>query len=172
MVIFACLADHGYGHYRQAFSVSRQRFLRTKVSSPATRLSHDKRLIVSPILCFPFANRNFRQVKHLRMWIYECRDPSSQAFNLGLAAVVLFDPGTRLQPIYWGGSAFSLDLNKSWIRLLLTDNLLLLPSSCHGNLACSYDNLLKRMDYVGYCIRTADLGNVSKLKIKKKLWNR
>ncbi|KAL0321161.1 UNVERIFIED_CONTAM: hypothetical protein Sradi_5377600 [Sesamum radiatum] len=29
------------------------------------------------------------KVKHLRMWIYECRDPSNQAFNLGLAAVVL-----------------------------------------------------------------------------------
>ncbi|KAI3466604.1 hypothetical protein Pfo_023267 [Paulownia fortunei] len=28
------------------------------------------------------------KVNHLRAWIYQCRDPSSQAFNLGLAAVV------------------------------------------------------------------------------------
>ncbi|KAF9588280.1 hypothetical protein IFM89_008697 [Coptis chinensis] len=29
------------------------------------------------------------QVKHLRLWIFECRDPSQQAFNLGLAAAFL-----------------------------------------------------------------------------------
>lgn len=29
------------------------------------------------------------KVKHLRMWIFECRDPSFQAFKLGLAAAVL-----------------------------------------------------------------------------------
>ncbi|KAJ8761560.1 hypothetical protein K2173_004336 [Erythroxylum novogranatense] len=29
------------------------------------------------------------KVKHLRMWIFECRDPSQQAFKLGLAAAVL-----------------------------------------------------------------------------------
>ncbi|KZV55187.1 hypothetical protein F511_12774 [Dorcoceras hygrometricum] len=29
------------------------------------------------------------KVKHLRVWILECRDPSHQAFKLGLAAVVL-----------------------------------------------------------------------------------
>ncbi|KAL2495277.1 hypothetical protein Fot_39076 [Forsythia ovata] len=29
------------------------------------------------------------KVKHLRMWIFECRDPSYVAFKLGLAAVVL-----------------------------------------------------------------------------------
>lgn len=29
------------------------------------------------------------QVKHLRVWIFECRDPSYQAFKLGLAAAVL-----------------------------------------------------------------------------------
>ncbi|KDP20824.1 hypothetical protein JCGZ_21295 [Jatropha curcas] len=29
------------------------------------------------------------KVKHLRMWIFECRDPSYQAFKLGLAAAVL-----------------------------------------------------------------------------------
>ena len=30
-----------------------------------------------------------KQVKHLRMWILECRDPSFKAFKLGLAAAVL-----------------------------------------------------------------------------------
>ncbi|XP_022724878.1 uncharacterized protein LOC111281396 [Durio zibethinus] len=30
-----------------------------------------------------------KQVKHLRVWIFECRDPSFQAFKLGLAAAVL-----------------------------------------------------------------------------------
>ncbi|XP_073128979.1 protein DESIGUAL 2-like [Henckelia pumila] len=29
------------------------------------------------------------KVKHLRVWIFECRDPSYQAFKLGLAAIVL-----------------------------------------------------------------------------------
>lgn len=29
------------------------------------------------------------QVKHLKMWIFECRDPSYQAFKLGLAAAIL-----------------------------------------------------------------------------------
>ncbi|KAG6754722.1 hypothetical protein POTOM_040516 [Populus tomentosa] len=29
------------------------------------------------------------KVKHLKMWIFECRDPSHQAFKLGLAAVIL-----------------------------------------------------------------------------------
>ncbi|KAI3456390.1 hypothetical protein Pfo_013053 [Paulownia fortunei] len=29
------------------------------------------------------------KVQHLRVWIFECRDPSYQAFKLGLAAVVL-----------------------------------------------------------------------------------
>ncbi|KAK8992256.1 hypothetical protein V6N11_048344 [Hibiscus sabdariffa] len=29
------------------------------------------------------------KVKHLRMWIFECRDPSLQAYKLGLAASVL-----------------------------------------------------------------------------------
>ncbi|KAJ6333680.1 hypothetical protein OIU77_009536 [Salix suchowensis] len=29
------------------------------------------------------------KVKHLKMWVFECRDPSSQAFKLGLAAVIL-----------------------------------------------------------------------------------
>ncbi|KAL3630399.1 Protein DESIGUAL 2 [Castilleja foliolosa] len=29
------------------------------------------------------------KVQQLRMWIFECRDPSNQAFNLGLAAVTL-----------------------------------------------------------------------------------
>ena len=30
-----------------------------------------------------------KQVKHLRMWIFECRDPSFKALKLGLAATVL-----------------------------------------------------------------------------------
>ncbi|KAF3451628.1 hypothetical protein FNV43_RR07723 [Rhamnella rubrinervis] len=29
------------------------------------------------------------KVKHLRMWIFDCRDPSYQAFKLGLAAAIL-----------------------------------------------------------------------------------
>uniref|UniRef100_A0A2N9FKK2 Uncharacterized protein n=1 Tax=Fagus sylvatica TaxID=28930 RepID=A0A2N9FKK2_FAGSY len=29
------------------------------------------------------------KVKHLKMWIFECRDPSYQAFKLGLAAAIL-----------------------------------------------------------------------------------
>ncbi|KAL5579171.1 hypothetical protein UlMin_011613 [Ulmus minor] len=29
------------------------------------------------------------KVKHMRMWIFECRDPSYQAFKLGLAAAIL-----------------------------------------------------------------------------------
>lgn len=29
------------------------------------------------------------KVKHLRVWIFECRDPSYQAFKLGFAAAVL-----------------------------------------------------------------------------------
>ncbi|EEF43962.1 protein DESIGUAL 3 [Ricinus communis] len=29
------------------------------------------------------------KVKHLKMWIFECRDPSYQAFKLGLAAAVI-----------------------------------------------------------------------------------
>ncbi|KAJ7948206.1 Transmembrane protein, putative (DUF1218) [Quillaja saponaria] len=29
------------------------------------------------------------KVKHLRLWIFECRDPSHQAFKLGLAAAAL-----------------------------------------------------------------------------------
>lgn len=29
------------------------------------------------------------QVKHLKMWIFECRDPSHTAFNYGLAACIL-----------------------------------------------------------------------------------
>ncbi|XP_073309341.1 protein DESIGUAL 2-like [Primulina huaijiensis] len=29
------------------------------------------------------------KVKHSRVWIFECRDPSYQAFKLGLAAIVL-----------------------------------------------------------------------------------
>lgn len=30
-----------------------------------------------------------QQVKHLRLWIFECRDPSYKAFQLGLTAAVL-----------------------------------------------------------------------------------
>ncbi|OIV99218.1 hypothetical protein TanjilG_06523 [Lupinus angustifolius] len=30
------------------------------------------------------------KVKHLRLWIFECREPSHQAFMLGLGATVLF----------------------------------------------------------------------------------
>lgn len=30
-----------------------------------------------------------KQVKHLRKWIFDCRDPSSQAFKLGLAASII-----------------------------------------------------------------------------------
>ncbi|XP_062086789.1 protein DESIGUAL 2 [Humulus lupulus] len=29
------------------------------------------------------------KVKHLRMWIFECRDPSYEAYKLGIAAVLL-----------------------------------------------------------------------------------
>ncbi|KAF5193815.1 putative transmembrane protein [Thalictrum thalictroides] len=29
------------------------------------------------------------KVKHLKLWIFECRDPSRQAFNLGLSAAFL-----------------------------------------------------------------------------------
>ncbi|XP_021894594.1 uncharacterized protein LOC110812197 [Carica papaya] len=29
------------------------------------------------------------KVKHLKMWIFECRDPNYQAYKLGLAAVIL-----------------------------------------------------------------------------------
>ncbi|KAL1821709.1 hypothetical protein DCAR_0418140 [Daucus carota subsp. sativus] len=29
------------------------------------------------------------QVKHLRLWIFECKEPSHEAFNLGFAAAVL-----------------------------------------------------------------------------------
>ncbi|XVE87869.1 hypothetical protein DITRI_Ditri19aG0023000 [Diplodiscus trichospermus] len=29
------------------------------------------------------------KVKHLRMWIFECRDPSFEAYKLGLAATIL-----------------------------------------------------------------------------------
>lgn len=29
------------------------------------------------------------QVNHLKVWIFECRDPSYQAFKLGLAATIL-----------------------------------------------------------------------------------
>lgn len=31
----------------------------------------------------------FGQVKHLKVWVFECRDPSYQAFKLGVAACVL-----------------------------------------------------------------------------------
>lgn len=31
----------------------------------------------------------FFQVKHLRLWIFECRDPSYKAFKLGMAATLL-----------------------------------------------------------------------------------
>lgn len=31
----------------------------------------------------------YSQVKHLRLWIFECRDPSHDAFKLGLAAAGL-----------------------------------------------------------------------------------
>lgn len=31
----------------------------------------------------------FKQVKHLRLFIFECKEPSSQAFKLGFAAAVL-----------------------------------------------------------------------------------
>lgn len=34
-------------------------------------------------------NSSHLQVNHLRAWIFECRDPSYQAFKLGMAAVVL-----------------------------------------------------------------------------------
>ena len=30
-----------------------------------------------------------KQVKHLRLWIFECRDPSRKAFMMGLAAAIL-----------------------------------------------------------------------------------
>ena len=30
-----------------------------------------------------------KQVKHLRMWIFDCKDPSYQAYKLGMAAAVL-----------------------------------------------------------------------------------
>lgn len=30
-----------------------------------------------------------KQVKHLRLWIFECRDPSHKAFMLGLGAAIL-----------------------------------------------------------------------------------
>lgn len=45
------------------------------------RYSFDK-----PCLIFV---KHLEQVKHLRMWIFECRDPSAQAFKLGLAAAIL-----------------------------------------------------------------------------------
>jgi len=40
-------------------------------------------LISSPLLF------SAKQVKHLRLWIFECREPGHQAFMLGLGAAVL-----------------------------------------------------------------------------------
>ncbi|KAE8698478.1 hypothetical protein F3Y22_tig00110597pilonHSYRG00281 [Hibiscus syriacus] len=34
-------------------------------------------------------SRGFLQVKHLRLWIFECRDPSRDAFKLALGAAAL-----------------------------------------------------------------------------------
>jgi len=42
------------------------------------------------------------QVKHLKMWVFECRDPSYQAFKLGLAAI-LFLPLAHIIANLLGG---------------------------------------------------------------------
>ncbi|KAJ9189125.1 hypothetical protein P3X46_000456 [Hevea brasiliensis] len=34
------------------------------------------------------------KVKHLKMWIFECRDPTYQAFKLGLSAAILMALGS------------------------------------------------------------------------------
>ncbi|KAG6778647.1 hypothetical protein POTOM_014985 [Populus tomentosa] len=42
------------------------------------------------------------KVKHLKMWVFECRDPSYQAFKLGLAAI-LFLPLAHIIANLLGG---------------------------------------------------------------------
>ncbi|XP_059661285.1 protein DESIGUAL 2-like [Cornus florida] len=42
------------------------------------------------------------KVKHLRLWIFECRDPSFQAFKLGLAAAVLLALAHAIANLFGG----------------------------------------------------------------------
>lgn len=42
------------------------------------------------------------KVKHLRMWIFECRDPSYEAFKLGLAAAILLLAAHAISNLFGG----------------------------------------------------------------------
>ncbi|XP_050371780.1 protein DESIGUAL 2 [Argentina anserina] len=81
------------------------------------------------------------KVKHLKVWIFECRDPSYQAFKLGLAAAVLLALAHTIGNLLggciclWSKPDFNnatankklafLSLILSWINLALAFSLLI-----------------------------------------------
>jgi hypothetical protein len=62
------------------------------------------------------------QVKHLRLWIFECREPSEDAFKLGLAAAGILVLAHVIANFLGGACAFV--LKKSFKELPLIDNCL------------------------------------------------
>ncbi|XP_047337156.1 protein DESIGUAL 3-like [Impatiens glandulifera] len=54
------------------------------------------------------------QVKHLRLWMFECKDPSNQAYKLGLAAVVLLSLSHALANFIGGCSSCSMNSSSSF----------------------------------------------------------
>ncbi|CAB4304748.1 unnamed protein product [Prunus armeniaca] len=71
------------------------------------------------------------KVKHLRRWIFECREPSHAAFKLGLAAAGLLVAAHVVANLLGGCIAFV--LKKSSKRHLLISNFLWLASSSPGS---------------------------------------
>ncbi|CAH2056825.1 unnamed protein product [Thlaspi arvense] len=88
------------------------------------------------------------KVKNLRAWIFECRDPSYEAFKLGMAAVVLLSLAHTIANLLGGCICF-------WSREELE------RASPNKQLA----------DYVGNCLLPADHWNAGKLQVKEVLWH-
>ncbi|KAJ6767243.1 hypothetical protein OIU79_023078 [Salix purpurea] len=95
------------------------------------------------------------KVKHLRMLIFECRDPSYQAFKLGLAAI-LFLPLAHVIANLLGGCAClwsTEDFGKA---------------SRHQETSCGFSFHL--VDRIGHRVHNADHRDNGKLKINKIMW--
>ncbi|KAB5533840.1 hypothetical protein DKX38_016926 [Salix brachista] len=65
------------------------------------------------------------KVKHLKMWVFECRDPSSQAFKLGLAAVILLSLAHIIATLLGGCTCM-------WIILAIGFSLLIIGTMANS----------------------------------------
>ncbi|KAJ6738036.1 hypothetical protein OIU74_003072 [Salix koriyanagi] len=96
------------------------------------------------------------KVKHSRMWIFECRDPSYQAFKLGLAAI-LFLPLAQIIANLLGGCASLWSTEEDFGKASAAKKL------AAASLFISWIVLA-----IGFTMLT--IGNNGKLKINKIMW--